>query len=376
MIKVMHCISDTNFGGAGRVLLNYLNHFDANSFDVTVVVPKGSKLLDYFDTKKYRVVEFDGLYDRSYDRRDVKELVKVIKQYQPHIVHSHGALSARIAAKKCHKKIVYTRHSVFDLPKWQTSWFGKLLLGTINQYYTDRIIAVSPAAKDLLVSSGTKSHIIDVVFNGVERLDRASKEKCKQIKAQYGIEENDFVCTIMARLEAFKGHKYILEAARILNEQEIRNIKIIIAGTGEMENEIKDLVAAYNLENSVILAGFVTDISGILSITDVQLNASYAEATSMALLEGFSLGVPAIVSDYGGNPYVVTNEENGLIFSKNDAQTLAAAILRMKQDTALYQEAVAKSIETFDKKFTAQEMTKNMEMVYSQFEGEININEN
>ncbi len=364
MIKVMHCISDTNFGGAGRVLLNYLNHFDADAFVVTVVVPKGSKLLNYFDTKKYRVIEFDGLYDRSYDKSDVKELIKVIKQYQPDIVHSHGALSARIAAKKCHKKIVYTRHSVFDLPKWQTSWYGKLLLGTINQYYADRIIAVSPAAKDLLVASGTKPQIIDVIFNGVEKLDRASEEKCEQFKAQYGIAENDFVCTIMARLEIFKGHKYIVEAARILNEQGVTNVKIIIAGTGEMEAEIKDLIAAYNLENSVILAGFVTDIPAILSITDIQLNASYAEATSMALLEGFSLGVPAVVSDYGGNPYVVTDEENGLLFPKNDAQALAKAILRMKQDQSLYQKTVAKSTEIFDEKFTAQKMTENIEMLY------------
>ena len=364
MIKVMHCISDTNFGGAGRVLLNYLNHFDADSFEVVVVVPKGSKLLNYFEAEKYRIIEFDGLYDRSYNKSDVKALVKLIKQHQPNIVHSHGALSARIAAKKCHKKIVYTRHSVFDLPKWQTSWYGKLLLGTINTYYADRIIAVSPAAKDLLVASGTKSQIIDVIFNGVEKLDRAPKEKCEQLKAQYGIAENDFVCTIMARLEVFKGHKYIVEAARILHEQGVTNLKVIIAGTGEMEAEIKDLISAYNLENSVILAGFVTDIPTLLSITDIQLNASYAEATSMALLEGFSLGVPAVVSDYGGNPYVVFDEENGLLFPKNNSQALAEAILRMKQDQNLYQKTVAQSIEIFDQKFTAQKMTENIEMLY------------
>ncbi len=367
MIKVMHCISDTNFGGAGRVLINYLNHFDNSNFEVTVVVPKGSKLLNYFDAHKYCIVELDGLYDRSYDKGDVKKLVKVINQHQPDIIHSHGALSARIAAKKCHKKIVYTRHSVFDLPKWQTSWYGKLLLGSINQYYADRIVAVSPAAKDLLVASGTKSKIIDVIFNGVEKLDKASHEKCEQLRAQYGITESDFVCTIMARLEAVKGHKYIVEAARILKNQGITNVKIIIAGTGGVENEIKDLVSSYGLENSVIFAGFVTDIPALLSITDIQLNASYGtEATSMALLEGFSLGVPAIVSDFGGNPYVVTNEENGLLFPKNNAQALADAILKIKDDATLYQKCVANSIEIFDKKFTAKKMTENMETLYCQ----------
>ena len=42
-----------------------------------------------------------------------------------------------------------------------------------------------------------------------------------------------------------------------------------------------------------------------MSITDVQANASFGtEATSLALLEGMSLGIPAVVSDFGGNPGV------------------------------------------------------------------------
>lgn len=370
MIKVMHCISDTNFGGAGRVLLNYLMYFDASSFDVTVVVPRGSKLLEYFEKDKYRIVEFDGLYDRSYNKDDVKSLVTLISKYQPDIVHSHGALSARIAAKKCRKKIVYTRHSVFDLPKWQTSWYGKILLGSINGYYADRIVAVSPAAKDLLVSSGTKPDIIDVIFNGVEKVEKVSKTKSDQFREKYGIDSNDFVFTIMARLEAVKGHKTIIEAAHVLKKQGISGFKIIIAGTGGIEDELKTLVGSLNLEDVIIFAGFVTDIPTLLSITDVQLNASYGtEATSMALLEGFSIGVPAIVSDFGGNPYVVSDEDNGLLFPKHDALALSKAILRMKQDGDLYQKTAKGAIDIFEEKFTAQKMTENMQDVYYSLQG-------
>ena len=365
MIKVMHCISDTNFGGAGRVLLNYLQHFDADNFDVIVVVPKGSKLLTYFDVNSYRVIEFDGLFDRSYNKEDVKKLTELIAKEQPDIVHSHGALSARIAAKKCRRKIVYTRHSVFDLAKWQTSFVGKIILGSINRYYADRIIAVSPAAKDLLVNSGTKADIIDVVFNGVKKLEKVQQTMQEELKECYGIKQGDFVCTIMARLEEVKGHAYIIDAFKILKEKGISDIKLLIAGAGGIEEQLKKKTFDLGVEDVVQFVGFVKDIPALLSITDLQLNASYGtEATSMALLEGFSLGVPAVVSDFGGNPFVVTDGENGLIFPKKDAKALSDAIFKIKQDPKLYQKISEGAQRVFVEKFTSERMTENMEQVY------------
>ena len=370
MIKLMHCISDTNFGGAGRVLLNYLNHFDTEQFEVTVAVPKGSKLLSYFDQAKYSVIEVDGMYDRSYDKNDVRKLVALINEIQPDIVHSHGALSARIAAKKCCKKIVYTRHSVFDLPKWQTSWWGKMILGMINQRYADRIIAVSPAAKDLLVNSGTDAQLIDVVFNGVEELQRAENESCLRARDEYGVKDTDFVCTIMARLEEVKGHEFIIEAARIIKDQGVSDLKILVAGTGGIEQQIKNKAAALDVEDVVRFIGFVKDIPTLLSITNIQLNASYGtEATSMALLEGFSLSIPAVVSDFGGNPYVVSDGENGLIFPQKNASALAKAILKIKRDHSLYQKTSEGARASFDMKFTAKKMTENMQDIYFQLQG-------
>ena len=44
-IRVLHCISDSNIGGAGRLLLHLFRHFDKDIFEVTAVVPKGSDLV-------------------------------------------------------------------------------------------------------------------------------------------------------------------------------------------------------------------------------------------------------------------------------------------------------------------------------------------
>lgn len=373
MLKIMHCISDTNFGGAGRVLLNYLQHFDREAFEVTVVLPKGSKLLDYLKSPDYSVVQFDGLYDRSYNKEDIKGLVTLIKELQPDIVHSHGALSARIAAKKCRKKAVYTRHSVFDLPKWQTVAPGKWILGGINHRYADRIIAVSPAAKTLLTDSGTKSEIIDVVFNGVERIEMVPDTQKGEFCKRFGVSDTDFVCTILARLEAVKGHAYVIEAAKLLKNEGITDIKILIAGTGGIEQQLKHLAKSNDVEDIVLFVGFVKDIPALLAVTDVQLNASYGtEATSMALLEGFSIGIPAIVSDFGGNPFVVNDGENGLIFPKKNAAALARAIKTVKNNKDLYQKISSGALSAFEDRFTAAKMTENTEKIYYQLLGVAN----
>lgn len=61
MLKVMNIISDTNIGGAGRVLINYLKYRDKENFDVSVALPRGSKLKEPLETLGSVVYEVDGI---------------------------------------------------------------------------------------------------------------------------------------------------------------------------------------------------------------------------------------------------------------------------------------------------------------------------
>ena len=57
MIKLYHVISDTNIGGAGTLLLNYLKNVDRDSFAITVVVPRGSALTERITALGFPVIE-------------------------------------------------------------------------------------------------------------------------------------------------------------------------------------------------------------------------------------------------------------------------------------------------------------------------------
>ena len=100
MIKVLNVISDTNIGGAGRVILNYLRYSNRNQFETWVALPRGSLLGPVLEEAGGRVLEVDGIADRSFDRGDIKLLRELIRRERPGLVHTHGCFSGRIAARR------------------------------------------------------------------------------------------------------------------------------------------------------------------------------------------------------------------------------------------------------------------------------------
>ena len=145
MIKVLNIISDTNIGGAGRVLLNYLQYDNRTDFETAVAVPKGSLLAQPLRDLGAAVYEVEGMVDRSYHKDDVKVLMDLIREVDPDIVHTHGALSGRIAGRRCGKVVIYTRHSAFPVPAKLKYPPGRWVNKLVNEFFADHIIAVSPA---------------------------------------------------------------------------------------------------------------------------------------------------------------------------------------------------------------------------------------
>ena len=364
MIKVLNIISDKNIGGAGRCVLNFLKYYDRDNFQVSVVVPKGSLLKPEIEKLNTQVIEVSGIADKSFDTKCIGELKRIIKEENPDAVHTHGTFSGRIAGKLCGKKIIYTRHSVFPVSKKISTQPGKTINKLANEFFSDEIIAVAEAAKDNLTEGGISDKKIKVILNGVEPVKRCTDEEIKATKEKYGIKDDEFVIGIMARLEAVKGHRYLIDAGRILKNKG-KKVKILIIGTGGIENEIRDYVNKTNMNDTVVFTGFIKNVREILSIMDIQANASYGtEATSLALLEGMSMGIPAVVSNYGGNPGVITSGENGYIFKLKDSEDMALYIEKIMDNPDIFEYMKEKSKEIFNNKFTAQIYARNIENIY------------
>ncbi|MBS4960090.1 MAG: glycosyltransferase family 4 protein [Clostridiales bacterium] len=364
MIKVLNVISDSNIGGAGRCILNFLKYYDREKFEVDVVVPRGSLLGPEIEKLDTKVIEIDGIADKSLDLKAIGKLNRVIKEVNPQIVHTHGTVTGRICGRLCGKKVVYTRHSVFPVSPKMKKGIGRFINKTINEFLADDIIAVAEAAKKNLTDAGISPNKIKVILNGVEQVTPLNEEEIQVEKTKFGICAGQTVIGILARIEEVKGHRYLIEAAEKLKENG-KNFKVLIAGVGSMEEDLKHLVKEKQLEDTVIFVGFVQDVRRILSLLDIQANASFGtEATSLALLEGMSLGIPAVVSNYGGNPGVITHGENGYLFQSQDSADMAKYLEQLMDDNNGYQRMVKKCHEIFQKKFTANIYARNIEKVY------------
>ena len=370
VIKVLNVISDTNIGGAGKCVLTFLKYYSKDEFDLAVVIPKNSLLKPEIEKLGARCIEVVALADKSLDFKAVSRLLKIFKAEKPDVIHCHAAMSARIAGRLYKRaKIVYTRHSVFEPSPAISRGIGKKINGFVNNATADKIIAVADAAKDNLTKTGVSDKKITVIQNGVEPLKPLSESEKQKIRSEYGVGENDFILGIAARLNEVKGHIYILEALKMLIDDGITNAKLIIAGTGDYEDTIRRKIAELNLGENVVMAGFVKDVSGFMNILSVSVNASFGtEATSLALLEGMSLGVPAVVSDFGGNPGVIEEGVNGYLFeSKNSRQMYEKLKLALQNGIAL--KDMCKKV--FEERFRAEIMTEKIQQVYRNLAKEI-----
>lgn len=363
MTYVMQIISDTNIGGGGRSVLNYLACYDREKFKVGVILPRGSALKERVEALGVPLWEVDGMADKSFDRTVIGPLTRILKAEKPDLVHTHGSLSGRMAARRAGCKAIYTRHCAFPPGKLAGSAPARLVRRGVDDLLADGVIAIGDAAKDILISTGIDGGKIHTMLNGVAPLPVPTEEERRALRAGYGFEDSDFVAGILARVEEYKGHGLLLEAVRTLAEQGCP-IKLLIAGTGPFEEELRrrseDLP-----EGTVVFAGFITQVERAFGAMDVQVNPSFAsEASPLSLLEGMSMGLPSVVSDCGGNPLHITHEENGLVFPNKDVPALTACLARLMDEPDTLARLSEQAGRIFAQRFTGEIFARRLEEIY------------
>jgi glycosyltransferase involved in cell wall biosynthesis len=365
MIKVLNIMTDATLGGAGRVLLQTLKCLDRTRFEMVVAAPAGSALVPLVQELGYRVVETQKGHDRSWERGAVKEYKKIIRAEKPDIVHTHSSFAGKVAAFLMGVKgRIYTRHCVFEMPKKYTTFPGKQISGLINNTLSTAIVAVAHAAKENLVDTGVDPQKITVIINGVEPVQRLSNAEKTEFRRSLGFGDEDFICLLSARMEVYKGHSYLLETAYKIKQKNSK-VRFILMGDGSCKQELQQKAKELGIEDMVLFTGFVMDVTPYCNICDLNLNCSFGtEASSIALAEGMSLGKPAVVTDFGGNPYMITHGVNGLIVPQKDPAAMADAILQVVEDKDLYKQLSAGALAEYKAKFNAAAMTAQLEALY------------
>jgi len=363
MTKILHIISDSNIGGAGLQMLALLDAqtgINRSEFAPTVVLPQGAKLVPRLKEQGVDCIELSNLAEKSFGLGVFLSLRAVVKKLRPHIVHTHASLSGRLAARLCsNAKIVHTRHSVFE--PTQKMLPLRLLRSAVNNFSSHAVIAVSPAAMDNLLALGIPETKIHVIYNGTQQVKEFPPSERAILRDKHDIPPHAFAIVQVARLTEVKGQDDVLTAAKELKDA---GVVFLLCGTGPTKEHLQHRITSENITN-VKLMGFVTDMAEIYAVADAQISASYGtEATSLALVEGKSVGLPTIATNYGGNPYVIAHNKTGLIIPIKSPAAIAEAAKKLQATPDIYAAFSQKAREIYATKFTAADMVKNTENLY------------
>ena len=311
------------------------------------------------------VIEARHGADRSFCASSVIEDYKILKKHRPDIVHSHASLSSRIAATALGiPSRIHTRHCAFPVSPVIKNPLGRAICGTANGLLSTKMIAVADAARENLIDMGCKKKKIETVINGSEPIRKFSEGEREELKKSFSLDKDSFVVSIFARLEEYKGHKTFLNAAKICKKY-CPDFKFFIIGDGSQQEELKRYARTLGLEGDVIFTGFVSDVTPYFNITDVNVNCSFGtETSSLAISEGMSIGIPCVVSNFGGNTHMVKNGEEGLVFPAKNAESLAICLIRLYRDKELYCKTSQRARARYESEFTARAMTDKMKDIY------------
>lgn len=363
-MKILHILTDSGIGGAGILLENLLLFTALPRSCFTVVLPRGAALAPRLQARGFRVLPILHGADRSRAPRDFWPLVGLLRREKPDILHTHASLTGRAAGYLAGVPIrLATRHCAY--PPGRAGQMPALWLHRLaDRHLSTCTVATAVAAAENLVKLGIPPEKIVTIRNGARAVNRFPPRLRADGRRALGIGERDFVVGCCGRLVKDKDIPTLLRAAGRLLPKEPRMRFLLIGGGAEEEN-LRRAAASRAFGERVLFTGHVSDPTPYLNLLDVAVNCSAGTETScLALSEAMSLGLPCVASRYGGNPELVREGENGLLFDVGDDEELANCLLRLLYDTSLYDRLAAGAHARYRHDLRAEQMARAYDNLY------------
>jgi len=327
-IEVLHVVTRMNVGGPALEIENLMRGITASHIRQMLLTGEcGPTEEDHLinNPSDISVTHIKGLGRRISPLSDLAALVAVmrfLRVNRPQIVHTHtakagviGRLAARMSGTS--PQIVHTFHGHL-----LHGYFGPLttrlvvLLERLLARITNANVAVGKRVRDDLLAHGIgRPAQYHVIHSGVKLQPLPSKN---DVRVKMGIPEDVVVVTMLGRLVPIKRPDRLAEVARLAKNENL-NCLFLVAGGGESEREFRLCIEEEQLP--VSLLGWVSDVESLLSATDVVILVSDNEGLPLSLLQAAIAGKPALATNVGSVPELITHQQTGLL-SEPDAESL------------------------------------------------------
>jgi glycosyltransferase involved in cell wall biosynthesis len=167
----------------------------------------------------------------------------------------------------------------------------------------------------------------------------------------------------IGRLEIEKGPAFFIEAAALVLQRH-PHARFVLIGEGPLEAALTEQIITLGVADRVWLAGWRSDVAGILAATDVFTLASLWEGLPFTVLEAMSSGCPVVATSVNGCREIITDGINGLLAPLRDPGALAAAISRLLDDPVFAAQLASAGRRTVEEQFSPGAALAAVEAVY------------
>ena len=269
-----------------------------------------------------------------------KEIKSLIQAEKFNLIHCHTPLASilvRIAARNARKhgvKLICTSHGFhfFKGASWK-NWVLYYPIEKICSAYTDVLVTINKedyAFAQKHLNAVCTEYIPGV---GVDVDHFKTLPDCRQEKrAELGIPQDAFVILGVGELNVNKNHRVVLEAMAELKNP---NIHFVLAGKGELQDDLPALAEKMGLDKEFHLLGFRRDVPMLYKAADMMVFPSFREGLPLSVMEGMAAGLPFVASAIRGNRDLIQDNQGGFLCSPDDAHSFAKGIQQLYDSTQM-----------------------------------------
>ena len=317
-MKIAHVVDSMEVGGA-ETLVSQMCRFErerGHEPSVYAIGPLGA-LGETLRSEGFSVEAHVGRHLSDSARR----FYQLFRSTKPDVVHAHNptpAIYAGVAARLARvPSVIATRHSLVGPPRSVKAELKFAIAGTCCDWIVGICDATTDNLKSIHVAPARK---IVRVYNGAVPLTRTAHAESPA--------KNCFTLVFVGRLAAVKNHPLLLRAfsAAVAKRPDLR---LWMVGDGPERATLEALAAELGIAGPVKFWGQQLDVAPFFSAADAFIMSSRSEGLPMSLLQAFSLGLPAIVTDVGGMAEVVRLANAGIVVSPSERAEMTSAILKL-----------------------------------------------
>jgi glycosyltransferase involved in cell wall biosynthesis len=335
-IRVLHVmdklsVAGSKIAGPARLMSYYVPQRSANQCEVLLLSLRRDDSARQFLAGCG--VEVICLGRRKYDRRVLYDLLRLVAEWQPAILHLHGYASwtfGRIVGRWRHIPVVVQEHFVDDrVPMVQR--VADRALRRQQQY----AVAVSGPVQDFMIE---RRYLVDtpmeIIWNAVptEAIRReAGNADTMRLRESLAIPAGAPVVGIVGRLAEEKGHEYFLDIAATMSRTR-HDVHFVVVGEGPRRAGIEAYAAALGLRDRTHFTGYQANVVPWLALFDVTMMTSRREGFPAVPLESLAAGTPVVMTDLDVFRGVYTHDRDVLKVPLGDPEAAAGAVRSLLDD--------------------------------------------